>query len=150
MVTYRTKNVACYILWQLRWCLPVSHEKSDSVCGRTCMHLRTYTSAVAWGRGEGETLSYRITSTQCASEHAYTYARETDLVLYGVEGRGRPCRIASTQCAIYTLDWRDGVKQTVLNCTYNKERYGDSMLFIIVLIRASLNYRLTLYTEVAL
>ena len=42
----------------------------------------------------------RNASTQCAGYHGYSYARETDLWLNGVEGRGRPCLFMSCRLRV--------------------------------------------------
>ena len=43
-------------------------KRIDSVCGATWIPLCTRDgSVIAWGRGEGETLSIHVVSTQCAS-----------------------------------------------------------------------------------
>ena len=49
------------------WCRT---KRIDTVCGVTWIPLCAKDeSVIAWGRGEGETLSIHVVSTQCASGH---------------------------------------------------------------------------------
>ena len=42
-------------------------KRIDSVCGVTWIPLCSkHASVITWGRGEGETLSHHVVSTQCA------------------------------------------------------------------------------------
>ena len=54
----------CDSILRFDWCRT---KRTDSVCGVTCITLCAKDgSVITWGRGEGETLSRRVVSTQCA------------------------------------------------------------------------------------
>ena len=55
----------CDNIVRFDWCRT---KRIDSVCGVTWIPLCARDgSVIAWGRGEGETLSIHVVSTQCAS-----------------------------------------------------------------------------------
>ena len=54
----------CDSIVRFDWCRT---KRIDSVCGVTWIPLCARDgSVIAWGRGEGETLSHHVVSTQCA------------------------------------------------------------------------------------
>ena len=57
----------CDSIVRFDWCRT---KRIDSMCGVTWIPLCARDeSVIAWGRGEGETLSIHVVSTQCASGH---------------------------------------------------------------------------------
>ena len=100
----------CDSIGRFDWCLT---KRIDTVCGVTWIPLCAIDgSVIAWGRGEGDTLSIHVVSTQCArglTKRIDTVcevtwiplcARDGSVIRWGRgEGEALSIHVVSTQCA---------------------------------------------------